>query len=168
MTVLLLAAATFAPCMLGTLHAAAIQIRGDVCCSLQAFKARLVEGRQQLPCWTPSLKACCAQITALSFTSLLVARIHRQLHRPSIVDPLNVTTANIWFLLCVFNAKCDTRSAIVVSTQSPRGAILIDPLNQPQVHDSSASSVGDETGALLTTLLVVELLVTSRLLLACT
>jgi hypothetical protein len=52
----------------------------------------------------------------LSFTSWLVLVVHRQLHRSSIVDPLNVTPRkNLVRILCVVNAKCNTCVAIVVS-----------------------------------------------------
>jgi hypothetical protein len=70
----------------------------------------------------------------LSFTSWLVVGVHRQWHRSSIVDPLNVTPhTNLVRILCVVNAKCHTRSAIVVSFRPPRDANAMDPHN---VNDS--------------------------------
>jgi hypothetical protein len=60
----------------------------------------------------------------LSFTSWLVVGVHRQSHCSSIVDPSNVTPrTNLVRILCVVDAKCDTRSAIVVSFRPPRDAI---------------------------------------------
>jgi hypothetical protein len=48
----------------------------------------------------------------LSFTLWLVVGVHRQSHRSSIVDPMNVTPRTHFVRIpCVVNAKCDTRSA---------------------------------------------------------
>jgi hypothetical protein len=69
----------------------------------------------------------------LSFTSWLVVGVNRQSHRSAIVDPLNVTPRTTFFgILYVVNAKCDTRSAIVVSFRPPRDANAMDPHNQPK------------------------------------
>jgi hypothetical protein len=70
----------------------------------------------------------------LLFTaSWLVVGVHRQSHRSPIVDPLNVTPrTHLVRTPCVVNAKCDTRSPIVVSFQPPRPANAIDPHNQPR------------------------------------
>jgi hypothetical protein len=60
----------------------------------------------------------------LSFTSWLVAGVHRQSHRSSIVDALNVTPrTHLVRIPCVVNAKCDIRSPIVVSFRPPHDAI---------------------------------------------
>jgi hypothetical protein len=71
--------------------------------------------------------------TVLSFTSWLVVGIHRQAHRSSIVDPMNVTPrTNLVRILCVVSAKCDTRSAIVAAFRPPRPANAMDPYNEPK------------------------------------
>jgi hypothetical protein len=74
-----------------------------------------------------------SRLTILSFTLWLVVGVHRQSHRSSIVDPMNVTPrTHLVRIPCVVNAKCDTRSAIVVSFRPPRDANAMDPHNQPQ------------------------------------
>jgi hypothetical protein len=89
------------------------------------------------------VKAHC-RATILSFTSWLVVGVHRQSHRSSIVDPLNVTPRmNLVRILCVVNAKCDTRSATVVSFRPPRNAMnVMDPHNQPKCKRQYCSMAG--------------------------
>jgi hypothetical protein len=77
---------------------------------------------------------CALPCVALrSFTSWLVVGVHCQSHRSSIVDPSNVTPrTHLVRMLCVVNAKCHTRSVIVVSFRPPRNADAMDPHNQPR------------------------------------
>jgi hypothetical protein len=84
---------------------------------------------------TVAVQAGCVPrgVPILSFTSWLVVGIHRQAHRSSIVDPMNVTPrTNLVRILCVVSAKCDTRSAVVAAFRPPRPANAMDPHNQPK------------------------------------
>jgi hypothetical protein len=70
--------------------------------------------------------------------------VHRQSHRSSIVDPLNVTPRTHFVRIpCVVNAKCDTRSPIVVSFRPPRDPIFIDPHNQPRRKQQYCNMTAD-------------------------
>jgi hypothetical protein len=90
------------------------------------------------------LTACNSYLPqTLSFPSWLVAGIHRQSHRSSVFDPLNVTPrTNLVRIPCVLNTTCDTCSPITVSFQPPRDAIAIDPTTNPNVNDSNNSARG--------------------------
>jgi hypothetical protein len=85
------------------------------------------------------------QHIVLSFASWLVVGVHRQSCRSSILDPLNVTPrTHLVRIPCAVNAKCDTRSPIIVSCRPPRLANRQwIPTTNPVVNDSTAQRAGE-------------------------
>jgi hypothetical protein len=104
----------------------------------------MAESRCSCGCqpWQHYLAAPLSQGSAamLLVTSRLVVGVYRQSHRSSIVDPLNVPgRTNLVRILCVVNAECDTRSAIVVSFRAQHDANAMDPTTNQNVNDSTAA-----------------------------